>query len=59
MVQCNGAVPAGDQTNAQLKGYFGGEMKQQGCAPLTHPVLIRNRILRHLTNRPEVEKKEI
>lgn len=42
-------MQAGEQRkHAQLKGYFGGRMKQQGCVPLTHPVLIRNRILRHL-----------
>lgn len=46
MMWCNRAMQSGDQKNlAQLEGYFGGRMKQQGCALLTSPVPIRNRIL--------------
>lgn len=46
MMWCNRAMQSGDQKNrAQLKGYFEGMMKQQGCVFLTSPVLIRNRIL--------------
>lgn len=44
MAWFNQAMQVGEQeSHAQLKGYFGGRMKQQGCALLTHLVLIRNR----------------
>lgn len=49
-------MQAGGQRNPmQLKGYLG----EGRCSKGVGPVLIRNRILRHLTKSAEAEKNEI